>query len=178
VLIHVKNLIYVMTFVLILAGCSTKSIISSTADRTDAKEKSNSIFIQEPSDQELFIEALSYLSNEQKEPNYNEAKFKLENLIDQHPRSKWVAASRALLTTLGRISTLQSQIKQEKQKNQGENSKLVKENELLRDNTRQIEDKSSAEIVRLQQENEQLKRDIQQLKNLEIQLERREKKLR
>jgi hypothetical protein len=167
-----------MTFVLILAGCSAKSIISSPADRTDAQEKSNSIFNQEPSDQKLFIEALSYLSNEKKEPNYNEAKFKLENLIDQYPKSKWIAASRALLTSLGRISALQNQLKQEKQKNQGENIKLAKEIELLRDNAKQLEDKSSAELVRLQQENEQLKKDIQQLKNLEIQLEKREKMLR
>ena len=177
-LIYVKNLIYVMTFVLILAGCSTKSIINTTADRTDAQEKSNSIFNQEPSDQELFIEALSYLSNEQKEPNYSEAKFKLENLIAQYPNSKWIAASRALLTSLGRISALQNQLKLERQKNHGENNKLAKEIELLRDNAKQTEDKSSAELVRLQQENEQLKKDIQQLKNLEIQLEKREKMLR
>jgi len=178
VLICVKNLIYLMTFVLILAGCSPKSIISSSADRTDAQEKSNIIFNQEPSDQELFIEALSYLSNEKEEPNYTEAKFKLERLIDQYPKSKWVAASRALLTSLGRISELQNQLKLERQKNQGENIKLAKEIELLRDNAKQLEDKSSAEIVRLQQENEQLKRDIQLLKNLEIRLEKREKMLR
>jgi hypothetical protein len=121
---------------------------------------------------------LSYLSNDKKEPNYNEAKFKLERLIDQYPKSKWVAASRALLNSLGRISELQNQLKLERQKNQGENIKLAKEIELLRDNAKQLEDKSSAEIVRLQQENEQLKRDIQLLKNLEKRIKKREKMLR
>lgn len=48
----------------------------------------------------------------------------------------------------------------------------------LRDGIRQTEEKYSAELIRLQQENEQLKKDIQQLKNLEIQLEKREKMLR
>ncbi|MRR15719.1 MAG: hypothetical protein EG826_04595 [Deltaproteobacteria bacterium] len=177
-LIRVKNIIYLMTFVLILAGCATKSMISTTADRTDGPAKSDGLFNQKHSDQELFIEAMSYLSNEQKEPNYNEAKLKVENLINQYPRSKWIGASRALLTSLDRISALQNQLKQERQKNQGENTKLSKEIELLRDNNKQLEDRLSAEIVRLREENEQLKRDIQQLKNLEIQLEKREKMLR
>lgn len=167
-----------MTFVLILAGCATKPMISTTADRTDGPVKSNGLFNQDRSDEELFIEALSSLSNEKKEPNHDEAKLKLENLINQYPRSKWIGASRALLTSLDRISTLQTQLKQERQRNQGENNKLSKEIELLRDNNKQLEDRLTAEIVRLQQENEQLKRDIQQLKNLEIQLEKREKMLR
>lgn len=177
-LIYVKNIIYLMTFVLILAGCGTKSMIRSTADRTDGPVKSNGLFNQERSDEGLFTEALSYLSNEKKEPHYDEAKFKLENLIAQYPNSKWIDASRALLASLERISALQNQLKQERQKNQSENIKLAKEIELLRDNAKQTEDKSSAELVRLQQENEQLKKDIQQLKNLEIQLEKREKMLR
>lgn len=177
-LIHVKNLTYVMAFVLVFAGCSTKSIISGTADYKEAPEKANSIFNPDLSDQQLFTEALSYLSNEEKEPHYDEAKFKLENLIAQYPDSKWIDASRALLVSLGRISALQNQLKQERQKNQSDNIKLAKEIELLRDNAKQTEDKSSAELVRLQQENEQLKKDIQQLKNLEIQLEKREKMLR
>ena len=179
-LIYSKQFIYLMSIVLILAGCSTKSIINNTADQnqTDARGKSTAIFNQQTSDQELFEEALSYLSNDKEEPNYNMAKSKLENMVAQYPGSKWVAVARALVTSLDRISKLQSQLKQERQKNQGENAKLTKEIEGLRDNARQIEDKSSAEMLRLQQENEQLRRDIQQLKNLEIQLEKREKMLR
>jgi len=178
VLINVKNLIYVLAFVLALAGCSTRSVINRTADHEEVREKADNIFYEELSDEQLFTEALSYLSNEKKEPNYTEAKFKLENLIAQYPKSKWIDASVALLTSLDRISALQNKLKQERQKNQGENIKLAKEIELLRDNAKQLEDKSSTEIARLQQENEQLKRDIQQLKNLEIQLEKREKMLR
>ncbi len=141
-------------------------------------EKSSGIFSTEPSDRELFEEALSYLSNNKNEPNYNEAKARLENLVVQFPKSKWVAGAQALISSLDRISALQVQLRQENQKAQDEHVKLTKEIEGLRDNTRQIEEKYSAEIIRLQQENEQLKKDIQQLKNLEIQLEKREKMLR
>ncbi|MCK7468279.1 MAG: hypothetical protein MZU91_09285 [Desulfosudis oleivorans] len=69
-------------------------------------------------------------------------------------------------------------IKAGESKAQDEHVKLTKEVEGLRDNTRQIEEKYAAEIIRLRQENEQLKNDIQQLKNLELQLEKREKMLR
>ena len=177
-LIHAKTMIYLMIVVVILAGCSTKAVIGNVNGQKSPVEKSSGIFSKESSDKELFEEALSYLSNKKKEPNYNEAKAKLENLLAQFPKSKWAAAAQALLSSLDRISALQVQIKQEKQKVQGEQVKLTKEIEGLRDSGKQIEGKYSAEIVRLQQENEQLKKDIQQLKNLEIQLEKREKMLR
>jgi hypothetical protein len=73
---------------------------------------------------------------------------------------------------------LQTALKKEKLKTQGEQVKLTKEISRLKENAEQIEGKYSVEIVKLQQENEQLKKDIQQLKNLEIQLEKREKMIR
>jgi hypothetical protein len=102
----------------------------------------------------------------------------LENLVEQFPKSKWITSAQALILTLDRISALQVQVKQEKQKTQVDQVKLTKEIGWLRDNVKQIEEKYSTEIIRLQQENEQLKKDIQQLKKLEIHLEKREKMLR
>jgi len=178
VLIHFRTFIYFMIATIMLAGCSTKAVVDNVNGRTGTVEKSSGIFSREPSDRELFEEALSYLSNNKNEPNYNEAKARLENLVAQFPKSKWVAGAQALIFSLDRISALQVQLRQENQKAQGEHVKLTKAIEDLRDNTRQIEEKYSVEIMRLQQENEQLKKDIQQLKNLEIQLEKREKMLR
>jgi DNA repair ATPase RecN len=178
VLIHFRTLIYFMIVTIMLAGCSTKAVVDNMNGRTGTVEKSNGIFSTEPSDRELFEDALSYLSNNNNEPNYNEAKARLENLVAQFPKSKWFAGARALISSLDRISALQGQLRQENQKAQGENVKLTKEIEGLRDSTRQIEEKYAAEIIRLRQENEQLKNDIQQLKNLELQLEKREKMLR
>ena len=177
-LINFRTLIYFMIVTIMLAGCSTKAVVDNVNGRTGTVEKSSGIFSTEPSDRELFEEALSYLSNNKNEPNYNEAKARLENLVVQFPKSKWVAGAQALISSLHRISALQVQLSQENQKAQDEHVKLTKEVEGLRDNTRQIEEKYSAEIIRLQQENEQLKNDIQQLKNLELQLEKREKRLR
>ena len=173
-LINFRKLIYFMIVTIMVAGCSTKAVVDNANGRTGSAERSSSIFSIEPSDRELFEEALSYLSNNKNEPNYYEAKARLENLVAQFPKSKWVAGAQALLSSLDRISTLQGQLKQA----QDEHVRLTKELEGFRDNNRQIEEKYAAEIIRLKQENEQLKNDIQQLKNLELQLEKREKMLR
>ena len=173
-LINFRKLIYLIIVTMMLAGCSTKAVVDNANGRTGSVERSSSIFNLEPSERELFEEALSYLSNNNNEPNYYEAKTRLENLVAQFPKSKWVAGAKALLSCLDRISTLRGQLKQ----TQDEHVKLTKELEGLRDNNRQIEEKYAAEIIRLKQENEQLKNDIQQLKNLELQLEKREKMLR
>jgi DNA repair ATPase RecN len=178
VLINSKKLIYLMIMVVMLSGCSTKVTIDNTNKQMGPAEKSIHIFSKEPSDKELFEDALSFLSNKEKEPNYTGAKIRLENLVEQFPKSKWITSAQALILTLDRISALQVQVKQEKQKTQVDQVKLTKEIGWLRDNVKQIEEKYSTEIIRLQQENEQLKKDIQQLKKLEIHLEKREKMLR
>ena len=159
----------------LLMACATKALKDGQNVPRGDTEKSGNIFDKNPSDLQIFEEAVSYLSNDKKEPNYKEAKIRLENLIATYPKSRWIPASQAILVCLDKISALQVQIRQEKQK---EHAKMTKEIEGIKDSAKQNEEKNSTEIIRLQQENEQLKKDIQQLKNLEIQLERREKMLR
>lgn len=176
-LIRNKILICLIIMAVMLAGCATKAVKGNNEQARPA-EKLSSIFSKEPSDRELFDEALSYLTNNPKEPNYHEAKVRLERLVAQFPESKWVAGAQALISTLDRISVLQDALTSEKVKAHGTQVRLAKEIESLRSGDRQIEGKYSAEINRLQQENEQLKNDIRQLKDLEIRLEKREKMLR
>jgi len=147
---------------------------SKSVDQTESSHKSNGFFSTEPSDKDLFEEALSLLSSQEQEPQYNEAKVILEKLVQQFPKSKWVDSAKALIVSLNRISALEAQLNQEKQKY----DKLTQEMAVLRDKGKQAEEKHLAEIFRLQQENDELKKDIQQLKNLEIQLEKRTKKRR
>jgi vacuolar-type H+-ATPase subunit I/STV1 len=111
-------------------------------------------------------------------PNYKEARLRLEKLVREHPDGKWTPAAGALIACIQKIAELQNQLRLDKQRAQSDHGKLAREIEGLRDGIRQTEEKYSAELIRLQQENEQLKKDIQQLKNLEIQLEKREKMLR
>jgi hypothetical protein len=178
VLININKPIYLMIIIFMLSGCSTKAVIGNENDQIRAKAKTSRIFNTEPSDKELFEDALSFLNHQEKEQNYHEAKTRLQKLIGQYPNSNWATSAQALVGTLDRIFALQAALKKEKVKSQADHVKLVKEIDGLRDNIKQVEEKQSAETVKLKQENEQLKQDIQQLKNLEIQLERREKKLR
>lgn len=176
-LIRNKKLICLIIMAVMLAGCATKAVKGNNEQARPA-EKFSGIFSKEPSDKELFDEALSCLTNNSKEPNYNEAKVRLESFVAQFPESKWVAGARALISTLDRIAALRDALTNEKVKAYGTQVRLAKEIEDLRGNDKQIEGKYSAEINKLQQENEQLKNDIRQLKKLEIRLEKREKMLR
>ncbi len=162
----------------LLGGCATKSVIPPAETSARAPETVGNLFKTEPSDRDLFEEALSYLSNQQKEPNYKEARLRLEKLVREHPDGKWTPAAGAVIACIQKMAELQNQLRLDKQRAQNDHGKLAREMEGLRDGIRQTEEKYSAELIRLQQENEQLKKDIQQLKNLEIQLEKREKMLR
>jgi hypothetical protein len=61
VLINSKKLIYLMIMVVMLSGCSTKVTIDNTNKQMGPAEKSIHIFSKEPSDKELFEDALSFL---------------------------------------------------------------------------------------------------------------------
>jgi len=161
-----------------LWGCSSPALKETGSLQNKAPDTKENTSPKGLSDHELFAEALSCLRNQEKEPNYNEAKIFLGKLIEQYPESKWVAGAQALLADMDKITALQAKLKQEKQKAQADHVKLTREIEGLKDTNRQNEEKLSAEIAKLQQENEKLKNDIQQLKRLEVQLEKREKMLR
>jgi len=173
-----RRLALIFIIAAVLGGCATKSVIPPAEAHARTQETVGNLFKTEPSDRDLFEEALSYLSNQQKEPNYKEARLRLEKLVREHPDGKWTPAAGALIACIQKIAELQNQLRLDKQRAQSDHGKLAREIEGLRDGIRQTEEKYSAELIRLQQENEQLKKDIQQLKNLEIQLEKREKMLR
>lgn len=155
-------------------GCATAPV----PDKTSLPEKSKNIFALVPSDTDMLLEAINNLSNSEGEPNYNAAKVKLESLVQQYPKSKWVPGAKALIKSIDKSGGLQTQMTREKQKAQAERTKLQKENDALSEELRLTEEKCKMETSRLQQENEQLKKDMQLLKQLEVQLERREKMLR
>ncbi len=55
---------------------------------------------------------------------------------------------------------------------------LLQENDRLKKTVRELTDKLQAEKASLSQENEQLRKDLKRLKDLEIELEKRERMLR
>ncbi len=75
----------------ILMGCVTTGGINNSADQKNAAQHSGGFFSIRPSDREIFTDAV-LLSAEEKEPQYNEAKIRLENLIQPIPKANGLEA--------------------------------------------------------------------------------------
>ena len=133
------------------------------------------------SDSALFIEGIFYLGGPGRETDYTKARSAFDVLLKMHPESKWRTLSEVLLRLIDEMQLCQAKNVSDRmliEKADADRGKLREENEQLKKEVRLLDDKFQAEMTKLHQENEQLKKDIQLLKNLEIQLDKREKMLR
>lgn len=122
------------------------------------------------SDIEIMHEGLSYLGGPGPSNDYMKARATFERLLTAYPESKWRRLSETLIHL---VDTMQSCREQD-----ALFSRTRQENDNLKREVRHLNDKLKTETSRLSEENEQLKKDIQLLKNLEIQLEKRDKQFR
>ncbi len=131
-------------------------------------------------DEELFILALRQLSDPlNADPGL--ARQALATLLTEHPQSKWQEGARTTLRLLNELDTYRQRLLLEYEQSlqvTAEKNNVAKELELLKKELRLLNEKYQTDLTAAQQENEQLKKDLQQLKNLEIQREKREKMLR
>ncbi len=102
-----------------------------------------------PSDTDFFMGALSCLGDAESENDYQAAREQLEVIVQKYPKSKWKESAQALIRIIHNLGELKMNFAAEKKKSAADESKI-----------------------------EELKNDIQRLKNLEIQLDKREKKLK
>ena len=136
---------------------------------------------EEEKDRDLFIQAMHQMANPLNQDDYSAAKRTLESLLSVYPQSKWTESARATLHLIADVDNYRQRLPIEQdmvQKLATDRNRTLHENEQLKKDLRQLSDKYQADLAALQQENEQLKKDLQLLKNLEIQLDRREKLLR
>jgi hypothetical protein len=132
-------------------------------------------------DEELFLQALHQIAGPLNQETSSIARQKLESLLSDYPQSKLSEAARATLRLIGELDTYRQRLPIEQdivQKLATDRKRTLQENEQLKKELRLLGEKYQAELAELQQENEQLKKDLQLLKNLEMQLDRREKMLR
>jgi hypothetical protein len=132
-------------------------------------------------DEELFLQALHQIAGPLNQETTSTARQKLESLLSDYPQSKWSDAARATLRLIGELDTYRQRLPIEQdmvQKLATDRKRTLQENEQVKKELRLLSEKYQTELAELQQENEQLKKDLQLLKNLEMQLDRREKMLR
>jgi hypothetical protein len=135
------------------------------------------LFKKTPSDADIMHEGITFLGSPGKANDYARAKTAFDTLLKTYPESKWRNLSETLITL---IDTMQSCREKDLLLNKAEQetSRLLHDNDRLKKEVWHLNDKLKTETARLSEENEQLKKDIQLLKNLEVELEKRDKMLR
>ena len=123
-----------------------------------------SLFGKPSADVILLNEGFFCLGVREKEADYTRARAFFENLIKNHPGSKWRPLAETLIRLIDDIQSAQVRGKAEKDQLKRELQSLNTRFQAARD--------------ALVQENEKLRQDIELLKKLEVQLDRREKMLR
>ncbi len=129
-------------------------------------------------DTELFYSALSRLAapsaGQASADDYAKARSDFETLLKTYPKTKWRTVSEEFIALIDGITVSRQLV----EKSLAEKSRIAQENEQLKRQVRLLNEKLQTETAALAQENEQLKKDIQTLKKLEIELDKRDRKLR
>ena len=132
-------------------------------------------------EENLFREGLSCLMTPGQPADYEKARSVFAALATTYPKSKWSETAQRFIALLDELQACQSKGTDDRKHVESlkrENEGALLENENLRKNLKQAHEKLQTETQKLLQENEQLKKDLQLLKDLEIQLEKRERMLR
>ena len=127
-------------------------------------------------DRDLFLEG-SALLNPPGGPDPAKARTVFAALIQRYPQSRWRPAAESFIHLIDESKALrEDQLVQEKLR--AERSAALQENEFLKKSVRELKEKLQTETAALIQENEKLKTDLKRLRDLEIELEKRERMLR
>ncbi len=134
-------------------------------------------------DVEMMNEGVTCLESPEGQQDYLRARSIFDKLIKTYPDSKWRRLAETLIYLIDRIKVL-GEKEALLSKATADGAVLLQENEKLKKEIVALNDKIKAdsvklaELAKLAEENEQLKKDIKLLKNLEIELEKRDKALR
>lgn len=177
------RLLFISFFLVVASACAAPmpredATVAAPGKGTIAKEF---LTHKQPTDEALFFQGLSFLSDSLQSNDYSAVKHSLITLINDHPQSKWRDNAYMLLRLTEDLESYRDKLHAEGaalNKVLSDQAKTLQENEQLKKDLYLLNEKFQAELTTLQQENEQLKKDLQQLKNLEMQLEKRGKTLR
>jgi hypothetical protein len=131
-------------------------------------------------DRDLFSEGLILLNSPDR-PDPAKAREVFVSLPQRYPQSPWRSAAESFVRLIDEGETCLEADRKDRlvmEKLRAEQAAARQEMENLKKAVRELTDKFQTETASLMQENEQLKKDLQQLKALEIELEKRDRMLR
>jgi hypothetical protein len=162
-------------FMLLLIGACT------AAPKKNLPAPSGGIANRIQSDTNLFQEGFVLLGTSGKPADYGKARQLFDQLIRGYPQSKWRSYAetyRQLLDDVNVAFDRASIAHADAKKTQTEMEALRLSLEQVKKSNRLLQEKVNTETARLLQENEQLRSDLQRLKQLEIDLQRRDRSSR
>lgn len=166
-----KSIAVLITFCLLLGACAADrtAVTKEPSTTTDSKNMATE---HPPSAEELLIEAATAITqpNDTAAGNDLKARNLLNQLIQSYPDGKWRNTAEALILLMDLQAVCEEKVKGNRQLCERILSQKTK--------CEESENQCRQETTRLLQENEQLKKDLQNLKNLEIELEQRNRNLR
>jgi hypothetical protein len=131
-------------------------------------------------DRDIFAEGLVFL-NKSDRADPAKARERFTVLLQHYPQSRWRLAAESFIRLIDEIEASREAGRRDqllREKLRAERSEMLQEHESLKKAVRELTEKLRTETTSLIQENEKLKRDLQSLKDLEIELEKRERMLR
>ncbi len=172
---------------MVLAGCAAappaveKKEIAAPTPRPVLEERAVPRSFE---DRDLFLKGMELLARTEA-PDFGEPRALFLSLAERYPQSRWRPAAEALVRQIDEQKSLREalqvetvRLQQTLQQTQAERRRLQQENELLRKSAREAAERLQAEKASLSQENEQLRKDLKRLRDLEIEIEKRERMLR
>jgi len=166
-----KDIAVLLIFILLLGACATgKTNLTKEPDETT---RSQNIPVEYPPTAEDLLTAAATnftLPDSTAAGSELKARALLNQLIQTYPDSRWRNTAEALILLMDLQAAGEAKIKGDRQLCERLLSQKIR--------CEESENQCRQETTRLLQENEQLKKDLQNLKNLEIELEQKNRGLR
>jgi len=179
-----RKILFWIPAALFLAGCATAPTAIENTDTAASVimpvEESPAAPPRLYDECDLFLDGVSFL-NLPDRPDPEKARSVFVSLIQRYPESRWCSAAEAFIRLIDEKDAFLEANRQDHLligQIQWEKTKALQENDRLKKTIRELTEKLQSETAALTQKNEKLKKDIRRLKDLEIELEKRDKALR
>jgi hypothetical protein len=185
-----KNRVNTLKYVFVLVNIAFLGACASMIAPIPEKASDGRLFVSTPQAQSdvaenhsaayLIHEGVDNLGGPGKAPDYDRARAAFESLLRTFPDSHWRSLAELLIRLVDNIQSYEEMAIFDQRaidRLKGDKNKLIQENEQLKKEVRMWSDKVQSETARLIQENDQLKQDIEQLKKLDIELDKRREKM-